>query len=114
MSYFCILLQITSIMEQTSVEKRLKISCEDDNMETISAKRMKPGSVTGKSVVVLRHSDIRMGKSSVLMPNTIEMAQLKKPIKGQFRRDIRIAANMTELDVRRTLIESFPILRNQR
>lgn len=101
-------------MEQPSVEKRMQVSFEDDNKETISAKRMKSGSVMGKSVVVLRQSDIIMGKSSVLMPNTIEMAQLKKQVKGQFKRNIQISSNMTEKDVKEMLIEYFPILRHQR
>ena len=110
-----ILLQIASIMEQTSVEKRLQISCEDDDKETnYLAKRMKSGSVTGKSVVVLRHSDVTIGMSSVLMPNTIEMAQLKKPTKGQFKRDVRFSSEMSELDVRRALIQNFPILIDER
>ena len=39
-----------------------------------------------KSVVVLKRSDVSIGSSgAVLMPNTIEMAQLKKPEKGQFK-----------------------------
>ena len=101
-------------MAQISVEKRLQISFEDDNKETNSAKRMKPGSVTGKSVVVLRHSDVRIGLSSVLMPNTIEMAQLKKPVKGQFKRNVEIFSEMTELEVTRALIKNFPILENER
>ena len=109
-----LLLQIKSIMEQISVEKRLQISFEDDNKETNSAKRMKPGSVTGKSVVVLRHSDVTVGKSSVLMPNTIEMAQIKKALKGQFKRNIQFSSEMTELDVKRALIENFPILGRER
>lgn len=103
-------------MAQASVEKRLQIPFEDDNKESNSAKRMKkePGSVTGKSVVVLRHSDVTRGTSSVLMPNTIEMAQLKKPGKGQFKTNIQISSKMTEMDIKRTLIENFPILRHQR
>jgi len=109
-----LLLQITSIMAQISMEKRLQISFEDDNKEANSAKRMKPGSVTGKSVVVLRDSDVTIGKSSVLMPNTIEMAQLKKPVKGQFKRNVEIFSEMTELDVKRALTENFPILENKR
>ena len=96
------------------MEKRLQISSEDDDKEANLAKRMKPGSVTGKSVVVLRRSDVRIGMSSVLMPNTIEMAQLKKPVKGQFKRNVEISSEMSEQDVRRTLIENFPILKHGR
>ena len=111
---FIILLQIASMMEQISVEKRLQISCEDDDKETNLAKRMKSGSVTGKSVVVLRHSDVTIGLSSVLMPNTIEMAQLKKPLKGQFKRNVEFSSEMSELDVKRALTENFPILKDER
>lgn len=96
------------------MEKRLQISSEDDDKETNLAKRMKPGSVTGKSVVVLRHSDVTIGQTSVLMPNTIEMAQLKKPVKGQFKRNVEISSEMSELDVKRALIDNFPILKHER
>jgi len=71
------------------------MSFEDDYKDTNLAKRMKPGSVMGKSVVVLRHSDVTVGMSSVLMPNTIEMGQLKKPLKGQFKRNVEISSEMS-------------------
>ena len=96
------------------MEKRLQISSEDDDKETNLAKRMKPGSVMGKSVVVLRHNDVTIGKSSVFMPNTIEMAQLKKPLKGQFKRNVEISSEMSEQDVKRALRDNFPILEHER
>ena len=71
---------------------------------------------TGKSVVVLKSSDVSIGRSSgaVFMPNTIEMAQLKKPEKGQFKTGVQFSKSMTEMDVRRMLVEIFPFLEHQR
>ena len=98
------------------IENRLQISLEDDNKETNSAKRMKkePGAVTGKSVVVLRHTDVTRNETYVFMPNTIEMAQIKKHDKGQFKTNVQISSMMTEKDIEKILVETFPILRHQR
>ncbi|KAJ7383816.1 hypothetical protein OS493_025688 [Desmophyllum pertusum] len=81
-----------------------------------TAKRMKkePGGVTGKSVVVLRSSDVTRRNVYVFMPNTIEMAQLKKPGKGQFKTNVEISSNMTEMDIKMKLVEIFPILKQKR
>ena len=49
------------------------------------------------------------------MPNEGEKAQLQKPEKGQFKTKVHIAdENMTEMDVKRLLVETFPFLENAR
>lgn len=105
-------------MAEASIENRLQISLENDDKDANFTKRMKkePGAVTGKSVVVLRGSDVTRSRneSVVFMPNTIEMAQLKKPDKGQFKTNVQISSKMTEKDIQKALEETFPILRRQR
>ena len=80
-----------------------------------TAKRMKkePG-ITGKSVVVLRGRDVVVRSGIAFMPNTIEMAQLKKREKGQFKTNVQFCSKMTEADVKKLLMDTFPYLENQR
>ena len=66
-----------------------------------------------RSVVVLKTSDITVRGNDVFMPNTIEMAQIKKPEKGQFKK-VQITKEMTEGNVTEKLMETFPYLRNHR
>ena len=66
-----------------------------------------------RSVVVLKTSDITVRDNDVFMPNTIEMAQIKKPEKGQFKK-VQITKEMTEGNVTAKLLETFPYLRNHR
>ena len=66
-----------------------------------------------RSVVVLKTSDVTVRDNDVFMPNTIEMAQIKKPEKGQFKK-VQITKEMTEGNVTEKLLETFPYLRNHR
>ena len=66
-----------------------------------------------RSVVVLKTSDVKIRGNDVFMPITIEMSQIKKPERGQFKK-VEITKEMTERDVREKLLETFPYLRNQR
>ena len=66
-----------------------------------------------RSVVVLKTSDITVRGNDVFMPNTIEMAQIKKPEKGQFKK-VQITKEMTGGNVTEKLLETFPYLRNHR
>lgn len=66
-----------------------------------------------RSVVVLKTSDVTMRGNDVFMPITIEMSQIKKPERGQFKK-VEITKEMTERDVTEKLLEAFPYLRNQR
>lgn len=70
---------------------------------------------TKKSVRVLKQCDVKVSDGTVLMPNEGEKAQLQKPEKGQFKTKVHIAdENMTEMDVKRLLVETFPFLENAR
>lgn len=84
--------------------------------EEPNAKRHRGGPnapTPAKSVVVLFDSDVRVGENGeVRMPNTIEMAQLKKQGKGQFAK-ISFTSEMTKEDVHRALCVKFPILSNK-
>lgn len=77
-------------------------------------KKKEPGALTGKSVVVLKPSDVIVRDGTVFMPNTIEMAQLKKAEKGQFKTNVQISSKMTETDIKKILVETFPFLKYQR
>ena len=69
-----------------------------------------------KSVMVLLDSDVSVSNNNgnvVLMPDTIEMEQLKKPEKGQFG-NIPFTSGMTQRDVLTALHLQFPILRTKR
>ena len=89
---------------------------ENVTIEPLLVKRMRkdPDATTRKSVVVLKRGNVGLRDGMVFMPNTIEMAILKKPDKGQFKINIPFSSNMTETDVKCTLMETFPILRDKR
>ena len=79
-------------------------------------RRRDPNALHTKTVTVLLDSDVRVSGNNpnvVLMPNTIEMAQLKKPGKGQFAK-ISFTSEMTERDVHKTLRFNFPLLSYKR
>lgn len=66
-----------------------------------------------RSVVVLKTSDVKIRGNDVFMPITIEMSQIKKPEREQFKK-VEITKEMTERDVREKLLATFPCLRNKR
>ena len=84
--------------------------------EPVPLKRKKrdSGAPAGKSVVVLKSCDVTIGDNYVRMPNTIEMAQLKKKEKGQFLTNVQISSKMTQQDIKELLISLFPYLGDQR
>lgn len=65
-----------------------------------------------KNVMVLLDCDVKPRDGKFYMPITIEMAQLKKPERGQFRTEIKFTKTMTEKDVEEELRRHFPILRD--
>ena len=83
--------------------------------ETAPLKRRKkePGAPTKKSVVVLKGSDVTKRDGLVFMPNTIEMANLKKTEKGQFKK-MQMSSKMSETEIGQTLTALFPNLKNKR
>ena len=66
-----------------------------------------------RSVVVLRTSDVTIRGNEVFVPILIEMSQIKKPEREQFKK-VEITKEMSEGDVTEKLLETFPYLRNQR
>ena len=85
-----------------------------DEVVPVKRKKKEDGAPTEKSVVVLKSSDVPTRNNIVFMPNTIEMSQLKKPGKGQFKAKVQISSKMTEMDIKRILVENFPFLEHQR
>ena len=65
-----------------------------------------------KNVMVLFSCDVRKRDGKVYMPNTIEMARLKRPERGQFKTNIEFIKTMTEMDVKEKLRCHFSILGN--
>ena len=66
-----------------------------------------------RSVVVLKTRDVTIRDNKVFMPILMEMSQIKKPEREQFKK-VEITKEMTERDVIEKLLETFPFLRNQR
>ena len=89
---------------------------DEANIEPVPLKRKEKdsGAPAGKSVVVLKSSDVTIRNDSVFMPNTIEVAQLKKKEKGQFVTNVQISSKMSQQDIRELLISLFPYLGDQR
>lgn len=83
--------------------------------ETAPLKRRKkePGAPTKKNVMVLNRSDVATRDGLVFMPNTIEMAKLKKTEKGQFKK-MQMSSKMSETEIGQTLTALFPNLENKR
>lgn len=82
---------------------------------TASPKKKKErGAPKGKSVVVLKPCDVVERDRTVFMPNTIEMAKLKKQDMGQFRTNVQFSSKMSDKDIKRKIVETFPFLEDQR
>ena len=64
--------------------------------------------------MALKRNDVKEKDGIVFMPNTIEMAQLKKPEKGQFKTNVQISSKMSDIEIRKIIEESFPFLANKR
>ncbi|XP_068728212.1 uncharacterized protein [Montipora capricornis] len=89
--------------------------CKEDGSGTTGTliKKYELGAASSKSVVVLKRSDVTIRNGCVFMPNTIEMAQIKKQEKGQFKTNMAISSRMTDRDIKRVLVEAFPLLEGQ-
>ena len=98
-------------MDNSFVQLTFKCG-ENDSVALI--KRAKKEAPTGKSVVVLKPCDVIVRNGTVFMPNTIEMAQLKKSEKGQFKTNVQISSKMTEMEIKRILVQTFPYLESKR
>ena len=85
-----------------------------DEPVPLKRKKKDSGAPAGKNVVVLKSCDVTIGDNYVRMPNTIEMAQLKKKEKGQFLTNVQISSKMSQQDISELLISVFPYLGDQR
>ena len=101
-----------SVMDNFFVQ--LSFKCSGNELVTLKRAKKDPGALTGKSVVVLKPCDVVERDGTVFMPNTIEMAQLKKSEKGQFKTNVQISSKMTEMDIKRILVKTFPYLESKR
>lgn len=61
-----------------------------------------------RTVVLLKNDDYSRKNGKVYIPNTIEMAQIKKPIRGQYKKYVQFSKNMDEDMVKHQLQEAFP------
>lgn len=77
-------------------------------------KKKELGVPKGKSVVVLKPCNVVERDGTVFMPNTIEMAKLKKEDMGQFRTKVQFSSKMSDKDRKRKIVETFPFLEGQR
>ena len=65
-----------------------------------------------RNVLVFKYDDVTRRDNEVFTPNLMEMARLRKS--EQFRKDICFYHNMSRDDIRKTLEEAIPILKNKR
>ena len=101
-----------SVMDSSFVQ--LTFKCGENELVALKRAKKESGALTGKSVVVLKPCDVVERDGTVFMPNVIEMAQLKKSGKGQFKTNVQFSSKMTESDIKRVLVEEFPFLKCQR
>ena len=100
-------------MDNSFVQLTFKCG-ENDSVALIKRAKKDREAPTGKSVVVLKPCDVIVRNGTVFMPNTIEMAQLKKSEKGQFKTNVQISSKMTEMEIKRILVQTFPYLESKR
>ncbi|KAL9951512.1 hypothetical protein ACROYT_G044183 [Oculina patagonica] len=60
-----------------------------------------------KTVILLKKNDCQRSKGKVYIPNTIEMAKIKKPNTGQYKTKVQFSKEMSEEMVRQKLQETF-------
>ena len=108
--------QVACMAESHAVAGSVQQTLQQNVDEPVPLKRKKkdPGAPAGKNVVVLKSSNVTIRNNSVFMPNTIEMARLKKKEKGQFLTNVQISSKMSQQDIRELLISLFPYLGDQR
>ena len=86
------------------------------NVSAVSQKMDQPRSENQsdyKNVTVLLPSDvIKQSDNLVFKPNTMKMAEIRKPEKGQYAPRIKFTSEMTKSDVEKQLRDTFQILRD--
>ena len=111
------LYQVASMAQSHASGESIQQTLQQNvDAEPVPLKRKKKDSraPAEKSVVVLKSSNVTIRNDSVFMPNTIEMAQLKKKGKGQFLTNVQISSKMSKQDIKELLISLFPYLGDQR
>ena len=61
-----------------------------------------------KPVTLLKFDDCERRNGIVYVPNTIEMARIKKPGRGQYKKRVKFSTNASEQSVKDTLQAEFP------
>lgn len=61
-----------------------------------------------KPVTLLNFDDCERRNGIVYVPNTIEMARIKKPGRGQYKKRVKFFTNTSEKSVKDTLQAEFP------
>ena len=92
-----------------SKDSKFNVSAVSQKME----QRQSENQSEYKNVTVLLPSDVnKQSDNLVLMPNTMKMAEIHKPEKGQYASRIKFTSEMTKVDVHveRQLRAIFPIL----
>ena len=70
--------------------------------------------IRSRNVTVLLATDVTKRNDQLFMPNTIELAQIKKKEKGQYVSEIKFSNNMSEEEVKGRILSHFPNSKNQR
>ncbi|XP_078354152.1 uncharacterized protein LOC144638767 [Oculina patagonica] len=60
-----------------------------------------------KTVILLKKNDCQRSKDKVYIPNTIEMARIKKPNTGQYKTKVQFSKEMSEEMVKQKLQDTF-------
>ena len=60
-----------------------------------------------KTVILLKKNDCERRNGEVYLPNTIEMAKIKKKSTGQYKTKVQFSKQMSEEMVRQKLQETF-------
>ena len=60
-----------------------------------------------KTVILLKENDCERRNGEVYLPNTIEMAKIKKKSTGQYKTEVQFSKQMSEEMVRQKLQETF-------
>ena len=85
-----------------------------DEPVPLKRKKKDSGAPAEKNVVVLKSSDVTIKNCAVFMPNTIEIARLKRKENCQFVTNVQISSKMPQQDIRELLISLFPYLGDKR
>ena len=75
--------------------------------QPVEAVVKKPKGSYCRTVVLLKNDDCRRNNGKVYMPTTIEMAQIKKPSRGQYKKNVQFSKTMDEDMVKHQLQEAF-------